>query len=131
DAAPTHAPAGDAAGRVDQAHDGLRGDALARAGFADQAQRLARRNREADAAQRLDGPGTSIEGDLQVLDFKKRGGHRAPFACRCSRAATRRAKRVSRSSGSVVIRNQWAKRFSDSTVATMARPGKVTSHHAM
>ncbi len=129
---PENFAARDTARHVDKPHHCLRRHALARAGLADNAERFARRDREGYPAQGLYGAGARIETDMQIVDFEQRHGH-APTLRRARRrfAVSARAKRFSRSSGSVVTLSQLAKRLMDSTVTTIARPGKVTSHHAM
>ncbi len=76
--------AGDAAGRLrDQAHDRERGHALAAAGLADDAERAARRQREADAVDRAKLAAIDREVRAQVPHFEQRarlgraGGPRA------------------------------------------------------
>ena len=60
-----------------QAHDGERGHALAAAGFADQAQRGAARDREIDLIDGMGGAAVvAMEDDAQALDLdQRRGGH--------------------------------------------------------
>ena len=62
----------DAAGRIDQADDREAGDALARAGFADEAHHLAALQREGDAVDRLHHAGAGVEIGRKVGDFEER-----------------------------------------------------------
>ena len=57
-----------------QAHDGLRGDALARAGFADEAERLARLDGEADVVDRNQFAVFGVEGDPKAVDVEQAHG---------------------------------------------------------
>ena len=68
------APAGDAAGRQDQPDDRQRGDGLAAAGLADEAERLAARmsNDTSSTAGGLAAVGQA-EHRAQVLDAEQRG----------------------------------------------------------
>jgi hypothetical protein len=60
-----------------QAHQGQRGHGLAAAGFADQPQRLAAAQFEADAAQRVGGAARGVERDAQAGHRQQRRvGHR-------------------------------------------------------
>ena len=139
-ALPADVAARDAAGHVDQPHHRLGGDALARSRFADDGERLAAADGEIDAAKPADDAAPGVELNFEPLDLEERpvggGVHAASRwtpARRSSRrraAALARAKRFSRSCGSVVTRSQLAKRLMERTVIEMQRPGKVTSHHA-
>ena len=64
--------AGDVGGRrVEQAHDREARDALARAGLADDAERLAAPEREREVRDRLDDPVARAEADRQVADVEQ------------------------------------------------------------
>ena len=86
----------DAAGRTgrfgQQAHQRQRGDALAAARFADQAQRLAALQFEGDAAQRVGRSARGGQRDAQVVDGQQGGldggaaGHRPASPCARSRS---------------------------------------------
>ncbi len=83
------AAADDARGLVQQPHDGFRADALARAGLADDAERLAGAEVEADAVHRAYRPGVGQEPGAQVAHPEQRlsgFGHGG----RASRAGRRR-----------------------------------------
>ena len=69
--------AGDAPGRVEQADDRRAGQRLARARLADDAQDLARRDRERDVVEREQGPAARGELDPEMADVKQRVGHAA------------------------------------------------------
>ena len=77
--APEHDPPGREPGRRrrHQAHDRQGGDGLARAGLADDPERLARADRPAHAVDRLHHPVVGVEVDAQVLDRQQRLGVRA------------------------------------------------------
>ena len=95
-----------------QPHDGERRHALAAAGFADDAQRPARRQIEAQAVDHpRDRAVLEIEFDRQSLDLEQR-------AHRCLSFGLKASFRPS------------PIRLTDSTVMKMARPGKVTGHQA-
>ncbi len=59
-------------GAAVQAHDGERGDGLAAAGLADQAEGLPGLDGEVDAVDGPDGAARGVEGDLEVLDLQQR-----------------------------------------------------------
>ena len=72
-----------------QPHDRERGDALAAAGFADQAERRAIRHAEVDAVDGMGGAAVvAMEDDAQVLDFDQRDCR--SFLCPRSRLRCRR-----------------------------------------
>src|SRR5262249_2386422 len=64
--------AGDAGGRAEQAEQGGRADALARAGFADEAEGFALRQGEGDAVDGADGRAAAGEGDGEVAHLQQR-----------------------------------------------------------
>ncbi|KAF5292397.1 hypothetical protein FQR65_LT20296 [Abscondita terminalis] len=68
------AAAGDAPRRVDQAHDGVAGLRLARAGLAHQAEDLAALQRKAHAVDRAHRAGRRLEMGLQVAHLQQGGG---------------------------------------------------------
>jgi hypothetical protein len=68
-------------GRAREAEDRLRGNALARAGLADDRQYLSGRELEGDPVDRLHPAALGIEGDPQVLDREQHLAHTAPFRC--------------------------------------------------
>jgi hypothetical protein len=68
-------PADARVARARQAHHGHRGHRLARAGLADDAQRLPALDRVADAVDGLDDAVLGLEMDLEVLDLQKGLGH--------------------------------------------------------
>ena len=70
----------------DQPQDGERGDALAAAGFADDAQRLAASQRIAHAVDRAHDAGRGEEMRLEILDLQQR----TPVDARRARMPTRR-----------------------------------------
>ena len=61
------------AGQLDHPEQRLGGDALARAGLADESERLALADREADVADGVDGAAPGEEVDLEVVDLEDRG----------------------------------------------------------
>ena len=67
----------------DQPHHGEERHALARAGLADHAERLAGRDRQRHAVDGLDQPVVGGEMDLEVPDLQDRLGHQAARALRC------------------------------------------------
>ena len=95
-ALPAHVAADDPAGQLDHPEQGLGGDALARAGLADEAEGLAPADREADVADGVHGAPPGDEVDLQVVDLEH--GRRQPIAagrglrrrCRAARSAEAR-----------------------------------------
>src|SRR5207237_4827199 len=58
----------DATVLLQQPHDGERRDAFPRPRFADQADRLLRRDRQVDAIDRLDRPAMNVELGVEVLN---------------------------------------------------------------
>ena len=59
----------DAAGRLrQQAHDGIRGDGFAGAGFADDAQRFAALDVKGNILHRAHDSGARVEGELEVVN---------------------------------------------------------------
>ncbi len=113
---PQHAPL-DAAGRPHQADHRAQGHALARTGFADQAEDLAGPDLEVDAVDRAHRAGTRRKGRGEPLDRERDAG---VFARR-ERAAAHRCglKRSATPSPT---------RLKPSPVTTMARPGKIEIH---
>ena len=111
---------GDARDRLRQKpHDRECGDALAAAGFADQAQNLALAERKAHLLDRLEGAPRRADADLQVLDHQKRlwrGGHH--FARSSLKRGSRRSRRTSPT------------RLSENTVRMIAAPGNMRSQGA-
>ena len=107
-ALPAHVAADDAAGQLDHPEQRLRGDALARAGLADEAERLALADREADVAHGVDGASASDEIDLEVVDLEHR--------LSSSIVTAGRAERRRRSSPRTPTRRRSASR---------ARPGRT------
>ena len=71
-----------------EAHDGERGDAFSRAGFADDAEGAARLDGEGHTVHRLGAPAVgAVKGDGEIADVEK-GGHDVPsFATAASIAA--------------------------------------------
>src|SRR5262249_61829434 len=62
--------------RRQEAHHREEGDALARAGFADHAERAAALDRERDGVDRVRGAAAiAVEDDLEVIDLEERRGH--------------------------------------------------------
>ena len=62
-----------------QTHHGRRADALARAGLADDRQRLTRRDSEVDAVDGRHQPAFRPEGDVKIVDFENRSLFRSSF----------------------------------------------------
>ena len=60
----------DAARRLDEPHDGKAGDGFAAARFADQRQRRAFRDGEADIVNRSDDAGARVEIGAEIFDFE-------------------------------------------------------------
>src|SRR2546430_796357 len=102
----------DAAGRPDEAEQGVRRHRLAGARLADDAQDLARAYRKAHAVDGLHEAvlGGEMHGEVVHLEEL---AHRTPRM-----RGSRRSRRVSPT------------RLNASTVSMMARPGKSTSHHS-
>src|SRR5690606_15836551 len=106
----------DAAGRRHQPHDRQGGHALAAAGFAYQAQRLAGHQRKADLVEHRGAAAARVERHGQALDLEyRRGGiHSRPRSVGLS--ASFRPSPI---------------RLTASTVRKMAAPGSVTAHQAV
>ena len=79
-ALPAHVAADDAAGQLDHPEQRLGRDALAGARLADEAERLALADREADVADGVHGAPAGDEVDLQVVDLEQ-AGVIAPPSC--------------------------------------------------
>src|SRR5262249_6843945 len=104
----------DAPGRRGQkAKQRQRGHRLAGAGLADEAQRLARADREADAVDRLHQPPARGEVRVEIAHLE----HGRAHTCR------RR--------GSSQSRSQSPKRLKASTTSMIAAPGITASHQAL
>src|SRR5690606_12383244 len=105
----------DAAGRRHQPHDRQGGHALAAAGFAYQAQRLAGHQRKADLVEHRGAAAARVERHGQALDLEyRRGGiHSRPRSVGLS--ASFRPSPI---------------RLTASTARKMAAPGSVTAHQA-
>ena len=76
-------PAVTRAARVEDAHDRVGGDRLARAALADQRQRLAAPQLEADAVERAHGAAAGAELDAEILDGSRDGAVIAVMASSC------------------------------------------------
>ena len=101
-----------------QSHDRERRDALAAAGLADDADRLARVDGERDAVDGADvAPPTPAEHDLEVLDLEQRAPGRG-------RAAVRHGAHR-RYFGSRASRRRSPNSVKPSAANTIARPGKI------
>src|SRR5262249_1969896 len=99
-------------------HDGERGDALAAAGFADDAQRLAGKHVERDAVDRI---GHALDGEemgAQVADAEQRIGHGSNPHMRRARRGSRRSRKPS------------PNRLTESTTRASATPGAKIVHGA-
>ena len=83
-------------GQLDHPEQRLGGDALARAGLADEAERLALADREADVAHGVHGAAASDEVDLEVVDLEHRFTHRSSPPVGPSAAAEGRRRRSTR-----------------------------------
>src|SRR4051812_45380824 len=99
-----------------QADQGERRNALAAAGFADQAKSLTAIDAERHVLERRDPTGSDIEIDAQVLDFDQ--------------GRARHVRRL-RDCGSRMSRRPSPSRLRPSTVRKMASPGKTESHGAV
>src|SRR3546814_7515583 len=95
-----------------EAHDGKHGDGLAGAGLADNGQHLAGIDRQGDAVDGTEPAGCRFELDGQIIDLQKR--HDQDLF----------------SFGSSASRRPSPIRLMARTVMRIARPGKVTTHHA-
>jgi len=102
--------AGDPARRIEQADDCEPGERFARAGLADDAENLARRDVERDAVERHQRPLAGGEFDPEIANRKQRPGH---FSL-----------------GLSASRNQSPSKFTASTRAASVRLGKATIHHS-
>src|SRR4051812_10172746 len=99
-----------------QADQGERRNALAAAGFADQAKSLTAIDAERHVLDGRNPPRCDMEIDAQVLDFDQRRG--------------RHVRRL-RDCGSRMSRRPSPSRLRPSTVRKMARPGNTESHGAV
>src|SRR5439155_8035789 len=91
-------------------------NALAAAGFADKAERLATIDPERNTLDSSNPAGSVAEIDAQILDFDQR--------------RARHVRRL-RDCGSRMSRRPSPSRLRPSTVRKMARPGKIESHGAV
>ena len=107
---------GDAAGRLEQADDGVAGERLAGARFAHHAQNLAGGDVERHVVDRQQGAAPRRELDAQVLDLEQR------------RIVGRRGHQ--RSLGLRASRNQSPRRFTPSTRAASVMPGNTVIHQS-
>ena len=101
-----------------QAQHRQRGHALAAAGFADDAERLAGADRERHA---VDGPRDAVLGEevgLEVLDLEQGRGHGSPHMRRAMRGSSR-------------SRSPSPTRLTASTTSASASPGQNTVHGAL
>src|SRR4051794_20377615 len=85
-----------------EAHDREAGDALAGAGLADDSERLALFDAEADPVDSLDDPVVRLKVRLQIVDFEE--GYYAPLRCRAraissAGSSDRSRRREGRSAG--------------------------------
>src|SRR5262249_23604887 len=119
-------PADNAALLVEQADERGGGDALARAGFADDAQRLAGRNREAYAIDGAQRAGIGEELRPEVAPLQHRRGRRAGGR---GRWLVHRLPYRLRDRGSSQSRMPSPRKLNPSTTERMARPGNVATHH--
>src|SRR2546428_185235 len=101
--------------RSREADDAQARHALARAGLADEAERLGLAEREGDAVHRLDRPPAGDDVRAEVANVED-GGH---------------AAQSWRSLGSRVSRSQSPSRLKASTTSRMASPGRNDTHHAL
>ncbi len=101
-----------------QAQHGERRHALAAAGFADDAQRLAGTDRERHAVDGARDPVLGEELGLEALDLEQGRSHRSPHMRRAMRGS-RRSRRPSPT------------RLTASTTSASARPGQNTVHGAL
>ena len=109
-------PRGDAAGRLEQADDGVAGQRLARARFAHHAQHLAGRDVERHVVDREQRAAPRRELDAQVLHLEQR---------RIVGAARPSSSDLSAASGLSASRSQSPSRFTASTSAASVTPGKT------
>src|SRR5581483_5488694 len=133
-ALPADVAAGHAPGRLEQAEDGERRDALPRARLPDQAERLPAVDGEGDAPDRLDDPAPRVEAHLGVVDLEQRLAGAVVREAHVIAAPPTRAeaaKRLSRACGSETIRSQLANRLIPSTTSAIAMPGSETTHQAL
>ena len=136
-ALPAHVAAGDLSGQLDQAHQRLGGDALAGAALADEAERLAASDGEADVAHGVHRPAPGEELDVQVVDLeqglgRRVGGRVGRRSASGSVALTRRSpgcrwhwrRSASRAlAGRAATRSQLLSRLAASTVRLSRIPG--------
>ena len=139
----TNLAARDAPGRIDQADDRGAGERLAGAGFAHDAEHLARRDRERDIVDRGQRSAARRKLDAQMLDDQQgsaalrasrrmRPGERgaAPLAGVGAAAVGTGGPRDYRSLGLSASRSQSPSRLIASTMITSAAPGKTVIHHS-
>src|ERR1700730_320511 len=107
---------GDAAGRLEQADDGVAGERLAGARFAHDAQNLAGGDIERHVVDRQQGAAPRWEFDAQVLDLEQR----RIVGSRCHQ----------RSMGLRSSRSQSPRRFTASTRAARVMPGNTVIHQS-
>ena len=112
---------GIAAGLLYEAHDGERGDALAAAALADDAEDLAAVHVEVHALDGVQAATAGLEVDVQVPDVQY------SFLCQNCRPLYR----IPWFFGSSTSRSQLPRNMMASTVSVMATPGKVQTHHCV
>src|SRR6185437_838488 len=104
-----HAPAGDAAGRLEQADDGGTRERLAGTTLADHAEHLTR----------LDTERNTVECPQHAAPRRELNGQRLDVE-----------QRHQRSRGLRASRSQSPRRLIDNTISTSATPGKIVTHHS-
>ena len=114
--------ADDAARLLQQAHQRQRGDALAGARLADDAERLAGGDREADAVDRAHDAGVGEELRAQIAHFEDRRAGGAARARSAGTVASHAQRR--RDLGSSQSRMPSPRKLKPSTTVRMAKPGK-------
>ena len=136
-ALPAHVAARDPPGQFDEPQQCLRRHALARAALADEAERLAPADREADVAHRVDDAATGEELDVEMVDLEQGAGRRivdrvdridgdvahSPPPVLAPEPIAVAANRFSRSCGSSATRSQLLSRLAASTVRLSRMPG--------
>src|SRR5258708_26435567 len=108
--------------RVDEAQERAQGDALARSGFAGQAQHLAWRHVESDAVHGLELMLAGPEDDTQIAHREQSLGFRRCGLSRGGRHQRRRRKISAMPSPT---------RLKPTPASTMAMPGKTEIHQAV
>src|SRR5713101_4770728 len=136
DAGEHHRAFGDLAGAVEYPHHRVGGDGFSRAGFADDAERLAFGDSDVDVLHRLDdaAPGGEFHGEIVDVEQRLRG-HGSALICLSmifseNRFPLFRIMLYVLRCGSTMSRKPSPSRLKQNTAIISARPGNSAIHHS-